>query len=214
MAPPLEGGAAKDVDELLGDAGAEDPRSEAEDVGVVVEAGHLGGVGVMAQSGPDAGMAVGRHRHADAGTADEDSLLGCSGRHLPGQQMGEIGVVDRGAVMGAEVFYGQNNHKTEVALENDKTSPYGAMAVVDYGFKTGGKLMPYVFGGLGVLIHRFSSTELSASETQFGYEVGAGVDFGVSPKVGIFVEGRYMGSSDTQFFAADAGLAFNLKGGS
>jgi opacity protein-like surface antigen len=120
-----------------------------------------------------------------------------------------------GLSVGAEGFYGQNNHKEgEIGfLENSKTTPYGAMGVVSYGFQTSGKLTPYVFGGLGVLVHKFSAEGISQSETQFGYEGGAGIDFALSPKLGIWIEGRYMGSSDTQFIAADAGLAFAVGGG-
>jgi len=127
-----------------------------------------------------------------------------------------VPVGPEGLSVGAEAFYGQNNHKEEVTtvLEGAKTSPYGAMGVVIYNFQTSGKLTPYVFGGLGVLVHRFSAENIdSESETQFGYEGGAGIDFSLSPKLGIWVEGRYMGSSDTQFIAADAGLAFALGGG-
>ncbi len=131
---------------------------------------------------------------------------------------GMIAVGPEGLKVGAEVFYGQNKHK-EVEIgpvpfsSEDKTSPYGAMAIASYGFTTGGKLTPYLFGGAGVLVHRFSSPdEESASDSQFGYQGGAGVDFAVSPTIGIFVEGRYMGSKDTQFFGAAGGLAFALGG--
>ena len=119
-----------------------------------------------------------------------------------------------GLHVGAEGFYGQNNHKEEVSLATDsKTTPYGAMGVVEYSFQMDGKLTPYVFGGAGVLIHKFSAAGLdSESETQFGYEGGVGVSFDVSPTIGIWVEGRYMGSSDTKFFAALAGLGFAVGG--
>lgn len=118
-----------------------------------------------------------------------------------------------GLAIGVEGFYGQNKHKDEAALtSDDKTSPYGAMAIVDYGVQTNANLVPYFFGGVGVMVHRFSTTGASESETQFGYEAGAGIEFTVAPKIGIFLEGRYMGSKDTQFVSALAGVAFSLAG--
>ncbi len=46
------------------------------------------------------------------------------------------------------------------------------------------------------------------SESQFGYEFGGGLGFAVSEAVLLYAEGRYMGSQDTKFFGALAGLAF------
>lgn len=121
-----------------------------------------------------------------------------------------IRVGPEGLSVGADLFYGQNNHKGEI-LEGEKTTPYGAMGYVSYSFQTAGKITPYVFGGAGVLIHKFSATGVSSeSETQFGYEGGVGADFMVSPQVSIFAEGRYIGSKDTQFFFAGAGLSFQV----
>ena len=43
-----------------------------------------------------------------------------------------------GLGVGAEVFCGQNSHKDEFSFfENEKTTPYGAMAIVDYAFGSG-----------------------------------------------------------------------------
>ena len=109
--------------------------------------------------------------------------------------------------VGAEFFYGQNNHKDEVSLADDaKTTPWGFMGIVDYAFGQPDKIRPYVFGGLGVLIHKYSAGGISESETQFGYQAGAGLSF----PLGIYVEGRYMGSEDTKYFGALAGFAFDL----
>lgn len=124
---------------------------------------------------------------------------------------------DSGFGVGGEVFYGQNNHKDEQSFfENEKTAVYGLMAIADYVFGTEGKIRPYVFGGAGVLVHRFSADGVdSESESGFGYQVGAGLGF----PVGLFVEGRFMGSSamgegdfseTTTFFAALVGWAFGL----
>ncbi len=112
-----------------------------------------------------------------------------------------------GVGVGVEGFYGQNNHETE----GDKTNPYGAMAIIDYVFDTGSNAVPYVFGGAGLLVHRYSSDVFDTeSDSQFGYQFGGGIGFGVSENVTAYVEGRYMGSSDTKFIGALAGLAFSV----
>ena len=117
-----------------------------------------------------------------------------------------------GLKVGVEGFYGQNSGKDDAPI---KISPYGVMAVVDYGFSTSGSITPYIFGGLGLMVSRISfdnDSFESSSESSFGYELGAGVDFAVGSTTGIFLAGRYMGSSDAKFFAIDAGLAFGVGG--
>jgi len=118
-----------------------------------------------------------------------------------------FGLGDSGFGVGGEIFYGQNNHGSDEVDLDSKTSPYGIMAIADYAFGSEGSIRPYVFGGLGVLVHRFSAEGFEAeSESQFGYQAGAGLGF----PIGLFIEGRYMGSSDTNYFGALAGWAFDL----
>ncbi len=124
-----------------------------------------------------------------------------------------VGVGPQGLDLGLELFYGQNNHKEEASFfENEKTSLYGAMAIVDYTFGEAGKIRPYVFGGLGILIHRFSAANISSqSDTNFGYEAGAGLAFPLgSGSTSLYVEGRYMGASGTNLFGLLAGFAFGV----
>ena len=122
-----------------------------------------------------------------------------------------------GLSAGGEVFYGQNSHNIETGVtEDSKTSPYGIHAILNYSFQTSGSLSPYVWGGAGLTVHRFSGTVLgesvSDSESKFGYQFGVGLEFGLGATTGLFVEGRYMGASGTNFFGVDAGLAFALGG--
>lgn len=136
-----------------------------------------------------------------------------------------------GIGLGAEGFYGSNNHKDDVfgtvssvanfsavaaAAASDKTDLSGFMGTLTYFFEVGGTVDPYVFGGLGMLYHKFKSDVLDSSETEkaFGWELGAGVSFGVSESMSIFGEGRYMAGtgdiSGTKLFGIFAGLAFGL----
>ena len=120
-----------------------------------------------------------------------------------------FGLGDSGFAVGGEVFYGENNTKDEFStlFGDSKTSPYGVMAIADYTFGSPDGLQPYLFGGLGLMVHRFSSDNFeSESESQFGYQFGAGLAF----NFGLFIEGRYMGASDAQYFGALAGWAFGL----
>ena len=119
-----------------------------------------------------------------------------------------------GLGIGIEGFYGQNNFDDEGASSTDaSTKPYGAMAIVDYGFQTDGSVTPYLFGGLGLMVVKVSVGDASDSESEFGYQLGGGVSFDVSPTVSIYGEGRYMGATgdaDIKYFGALAGLAFHF----
>ena len=112
-----------------------------------------------------------------------------------------------GLSAGVEGFYGENKHETE----GDKTNPYGAMGFLLYRAGNPESVGPYFYGGAGILVHKFSSdTTEGGSDTNFGYEFGAGLDFPFSENVGAWVEGRYMGSSDTTLFGIMAGLGFGV----
>lgn len=132
-----------------------------------------------------------------------------TGWMIAGGAIFDVGTSGLGA--GIEGFYGQNNHSYQLLDLNEKTSPYGVMAILDYAFGTGEGISPYVFGGAGLLVHRFSSdaTE-STSDSQFGYQFGAGLGLPIAATTSIYLEGRFMGSSDTNYFALLAGFAFEL----
>jgi opacity protein-like surface antigen len=120
-----------------------------------------------------------------------------------------FGLGDSGFGVGGEVFYGQTSAKDEFStlVPGAKTSPYGVMAIADYSFGSEGSLRPYLFGGLGLTVLRSSSDNFeSDSESKFGYQFGAGLSF----PIGLFVEGRYMGAENANYFGALAGWAFDL----
>lgn len=107
--------------------------------------------------------------------------------------------------------YGQNNHDTE----GDKTNPSTIMAGLLYGF--GGDnapVSPYVFGGGGMLTHKYSSDQFEgSSETKFGFQGGAGLGFNLGG-FDAFAEGRYTSASfdgfATAFMGIVVGLSFNF----
>jgi len=109
-----------------------------------------------------------------------------------------------------EGFFGQNNHETE----GDKTTPFGFMAgaEVDLAPDAAGV---YFFGGLGVMVHKFSSDQFeSDSSSGLAFEGGGGVDFPLNDNVNGWVEGRFMNASieseNTSFLGALAGISVNV----
>ena len=73
MSAALEAVGEEGVDDIKGEAGADNSRAHAEDVSVVVESGHLRRVGVGAERRADALVLIRAHRHTDARTADENT---------------------------------------------------------------------------------------------------------------------------------------------
>ncbi|MCK5484346.1 MAG: porin family protein [Gemmatimonadetes bacterium] len=126
-----------------------------------------------------------------------------------------FGVGSSGLGIGADLVYGQNNHE-DLLLESAKTTVYSAMAIVDYAFGSPGKIRPFVFGGAGIAGHRFSADGVeSDTDSDFAYQLGAGVDFPIGGTTSLYAEGRYIGSGnnvDTQVLAALLGFAFTLGG--
>jgi len=133
----------------------------------------------------------------------------------------DIGTAGLG--LGVEGFYGENKHKSDDVdpgfdYGDSKTNPYGIMGIAVYNFDTGGSILPYVFGGLGWMAHKYTADPLGVDVNEtfsgFGYQLGVGVGFDLSESIELFGEGRYMGGSgdvsDTKFFGVFAGLAFGI----
>jgi opacity protein-like surface antigen len=73
------------------------------------------------------------------------------------------------------------------------------------------KVRPYILGGGGVYNLKSKFTDgTSASSTKFGINAGAGFDFDLQSKVGIFLEGRFhnvfVTGSDVKYIPITAGL--------
>lgn len=123
-------------------------------------------------------------------------------------------VGEAGLWAGVEGSYGQNNHDESVlfVVDGDKTNLIGAMALLGYDIPTGSSVQPFIWGGLGLLVHRFSASfGVSDSESNFGYQFGAGLSFGgEQSSVHPFIEGRFEGAEASQFVSVEAGLAFGV----
>jgi hypothetical protein len=102
--------------------------------------------------------------------------------------------------VGGEVSYGQNDHEGGYG----KTNPLGVFGQLGYNMSPF-----YLFGGLGLLMHRFSSDDFDESESKFGGLVGAGFDYPIGNNA-LFVEGRFVGAESTSFAALMAGISIRL----
>jgi hypothetical protein len=114
-----------------------------------------------------------------------------------------------GVSVAVEGFYGENTHE---GAAGGKTNPYGAMGEIVYAFGPRGKIQPYLLGGAGIMVHKFtpSGGGASTSESQVGYTFGAGVTIPLGQTLGISGAGRYYGSKDTVFLGVLVGLVFFL----
>lgn len=77
--------------------------AHAEDVAVVVGAGDACGDFIVGEGGADAADFVGGYGHADAGFVEEDSDVDVAVLDFPGDEDGDVGVVDGGVGVAAEV---------------------------------------------------------------------------------------------------------------
>lgn len=89
-----------------------------------------------------------------------------------------------------EGLYGSNSHEDE----GDKTTLYGGMANLAYQLGNTAKLHPYVFGGGGLLVHKYGSDTSPAdgeSDSKFTYQFGAGLDLPMK-SIGLWIDVRYL----------------------
>lgn len=108
----------------------------------------------------------------------------------------------------AEGMLGSNKHSDVVG---EKTELMGASASLGYSFGgDGAKVKPYLFGGAGMLNHKFVPvTGTSESEYKAMFYGGAGLYFPMG-KLGAWVETRLVSRADTKFVPVMAGLQINL----
>src|SRR5262245_12445004 len=121
----VEGGLQPDPHHLLHELLAQEVGGEAEDVGVVVSAAHLGGDGVVAGGGADAAHLVGGDAHADVGAANQNAALDLALADGFADQNREIGIIDALGPGGAHV-----EHFVSEAFEEGDKPALGLEAAV------------------------------------------------------------------------------------
>jgi opacity protein-like surface antigen len=121
-----------------------------------------------------------------------------------------VDVGTKGLWVEAEGWYGSNNPSDVVG---DKTDIFSLLGAVGYSFMPEKKVTPYVLGGAGFLSHKFEpATGASATDTKFAYSGAAGLSFVASPTIHIFLEARYLGTSDSEsrMVPVTAGVSIEL----
>lgn len=119
---------------------------------------------------------------------------------------------DQGLSIVGEAFFGQNNHSD---TEGDFTNPWGFMGGIEYDFAGAEATQsPYVFGGVGIFVHRYGSDQFeSSSSSGLGLLGGAGYFFPLGVING-YVEGRLqhasIDSENTTFVGVIAGISIPL----
>ena len=143
-------------------------------------------------------MAGGAFPTGDFGSAFDTGWMVASGLKLP--------FGPGGLWLGVEGSYGQNG----TAVDEVDANPIGAMGRLGLDIPIPGGLNPYVFIGGGLLALKASVGDLSDTVSKFGYQVGGGFNLGSGP-ISPFIEVRYEGSEDIDFFGANIGLSVGLN---
>jgi hypothetical protein len=145
----------------------------------------------------------------DYGDYAKTGWIGHAGVGLP---LGDVPVT-----IGAYGFYGSNSH--EPPPDGDKTSLYGGLVGVQYGFGDPEGVSPYVGGMVGLMTHSYESeTQPSLEASESGLAAGpiVGVNFPLG-RVGGLVEAWWLtgfgGIDRTQVGGMSVGVAFPLGSG-
>jgi len=115
-----------------------------------------------------------------------------------------VSIGDKGVFAFAEGLYGQNSSESTIA---EKAKLYGGGGALGYRFGESSKPGVYVYGSAGALV-----IDVGASETQFSYGGGAGVDIPISPKAAIWIEGRLLATKDITMVPIMAGISISTGG--
>ncbi len=155
-----------------------------------------------------------------AGAQSRGSISLGAGANIPIGDFGDVAKIGwLGQVAGMITFgdgmlgvrvngtYGQNSGEAE---GSGKVKFIGAMGDVVVSPRTAGNLSPYVLAGAG-----FVNAKNGASETDFGWNAGAGIKAG-SGKVGFYVEARFLQvrseGSSTNMIPVTAGVRISAGG--
>lgn len=119
---------------------------------------------------------------------------------------------------GTEGFYGYNAHEDDGSGYDDSTTLYGGFFFLQYTPVTTSRLSPHVRGGLGLLVHEYSSDFLpDISDNGMAWFLGGGVNYGMGTGWGLRGEGQFtsasIAGSATSFFSILGGVYFTFGGG-
>jgi hypothetical protein len=96
-------GADEGLHEFLGHIAPHDASTQAQHVCVIVLDTLMGRIRVVGDHRPHPRDLVGGDAGSGARPTDDDPTVGATVRHRPAHRLGEVGVVDRRLVVGAEV---------------------------------------------------------------------------------------------------------------
>lgn len=118
---------------------------------------------------------------------------------------------------GTEGFYGYNAHEDSGSGYDDSTTLYGGLFFVQYTPVTASRLSPHLRGGLGLLVHEYSSdTFPDVSDNGMAWFLGGGVNYGMGTSWGLRGEGQFtsasIAGSATSFFSLLGGVYFEFGG--
>lgn len=123
-------------------------------------------------------------------------------------------VGEEGLWAGVSGSYGQNSHDDEFegTFLDGRTDLIVGSAVLGYSIPTESSVAPYVWGGGGILVHRFvPEVGDSESDSNFGYQFGAGLSFGSEDaSARPYVEARFQGADGSNFVGANVGVTFDV----
>lgn len=143
-------------------------------------------------------LAGGAFPAGDFGSTFDTGWMAAAGLKLP--------LGPGGLWFGIEGSYGENGSP----VDGDDANPIGAMARLGLDIPVPGGLNPYVFIGGGLLALKSNVADVSNTISKFGYQAGGGFQLG-SGLISPFIEARYEGSEDIDFFGAAIGLSVGLN---
>jgi opacity protein-like surface antigen len=116
---------------------------------------------------------------------------------------------DKGLFIEAEGFYGKNKHKAPD--DGDATNIISGLGAVGYSFMPEKSVRPYVLGGVGFLMHQFDpAVGDNETETKFAYSGAVGLSIKAGSKLNLWLEARFLGSSETKILPLMAGVTINF----
>jgi opacity protein-like surface antigen len=121
-----------------------------------------------------------------------------------------------GVFIEAEIGRGSNSHANTGNFK-EKTNVITAFGALGYSFGAPEKkVRPYLLAGAGLVANQFRTdagpprSDLEGTESNFGATGAGGLSIKLNEKASVWLEGRYVGSSGTNFLAGLFGITINF----